>query len=221
MKNHPILFATPMVQAILAGRKTQTRRIIKPAPTLADNNVWQFKGKTNAAGGAKAAPSTCSIRKGDRLYVRETFFAMGGWRKNGLTPSGKQKWRFSDETMIHGFEYKYMDTMQHAPCVRHEVGWHKRSSLFMPKAAVRIWLEVTDVKAEMLQDISEHDSIAEGVERLDGYYLNYRGNNYVQTNARGSFISLWKSINGTGSWVDNLWLWVYTFRVLSVTGAPI
>lgn len=86
--------------------------------------------------------------------------------------------------------------------------WKWVSSRFMPKKAARIWLEITDVSVEKLNDITEQDAIKEGCEDLYCYSPD------------GNFLMLWKEINGPGSLSLNPWVWVITFKVLSITGRP-
>jgi hypothetical protein len=189
MKEIPILFSTPMVQAILKGRKTITRRVVKPQPegipcgictsSFINNDVGGF----GFANGEKiSAIIQCPFGKpGDLLWVRETFCP---------DPFGSD-----------GFVYKadFSD-----PKI---LGW--KPSIFMPKAAARIWLEVVSVKVELLQDISEEDAIKEGVSNAD----TFRGIGVNDDMAnRYAFRQLWEIINGEGSWGLNPWVWVVEFK---------
>lgn len=248
MKQLPILFSTEMVQAILDGRKTQTRRIVKPQPidnTEVDGNF--FEG--NHTGFVKVdghpywqhqfAHEFCKYGTGDLLYVRETHYRRGQWVKNGLTKTGKQKWKFQALSGIVNFRYQDNPPIKVEKNTFREIGWYKRSSLFMPKQYSRIWLKVTEVRVERLQDISEADAIAEGIETLfpndspnhdpesfknytwhgDGGDDSFSG--YSSTDsAKASFTSLWFKINGAESWDANPWVWVISFEVVSTTGKP-
>jgi hypothetical protein len=127
---------------------------------------------------------------GDRLWVRETF--------NGNAEVG----------------YAYRATepdMNGCP-------W--RPSIFMPRRASRILIEITDVRVQRLQDISEDDARAEGAAFHDGRPIGHHGwrhdinHGVVYSTARESFAWLWKSINGAGSWDANPWVWVINFRRL-------
>ncbi len=189
----PILFSTPMVQAILAGRKTQTRRVMKAQPTWVLND------------GKPLCPTYPKYLPGDILYVRET------WQVVRYAPPGSSQLQdlyvFKADTTDVG-EYEITK-------------W--KPSLFMPKEAARIFLQVTDVRAERLQDITEEDAIAEGVESFLEHngrlYRDYsidpednEGHNYFR-NQIHSFKSLWDSINKkTSPWEKNDWVWVYTFE---------
>lgn len=189
MKERPILFSTPMVQAILEGRKTQTRRVMKPQPFQHDSGWWIYEGfrpKARYNSGSRAAnfppnewdmltsPYGCIS---DRLWVRETFLET-----------------ISTDDKIH-YEYRadYSKTMADDVC------W--KPSIFMPREACRIMLEVTDVRVERLQDITEEDAIAEGTVRIHRYKTMV-----------WEYETLWESINGKGSWEKNPWVWVIEFK---------
>jgi hypothetical protein len=177
-----------MVRALLAGTKTQTRRAIH--------------GPVNAARNRFGAP-------GDRLWVRETFFAFGRWETRFNERKERQEWYFVDMTLASGFSYRYEadDGPGADPHARREAGaapaWYKRPALFMPRAASRIVLEIADVRVERLQEISEADALAEGIgpDRVDDPVLAYR--------------EVWERINGTGSWDENPLVWVVEFRRLN------
>jgi hypothetical protein len=220
MKHRPILFSTAMVQAILDGRKTQTRRVVKGNPdmigyvriTSVPNGVFKdMAGK----------PIKCPYgQPGDVLWVRETYYAFGRWAKNGLTKKGKQKWKFIDETITQGFTYQYCDTFRHEVTKGRDSGWHKRPSLFMPREAAHLFLRIKSVRVERLQEISEGDAIAEGIERKPGAPFVVRWKCYTDDRAEFhyphySFRTLWVSINGPESWAANPWVWVVEFEHIS------
>lgn len=152
----PIIFSTPMVKAILEGRKSQTRRV-------SDRTKPRY-------------------RVGDKLWVKETYVDLGNdiilykadWTAKEVQDSGKVP------------------------------SW--KSGRFMFKRFARLWLEVTAVRAEQLNSISEEDCMREGcpqIEASTGLRLQW-------------FIALWDSINGKQRkrWVDNPWCWAYTFEVM-------
>lgn len=219
----PILMSTPMVQAIMDGRKTQTRRIIKPQPFV--DLTEQLD--PIAMGILLDTLRTLKYKPGDILWVKEMYYAYGIWLKSGHAKSGRQKWRFFDTTLT-GFKYHYVDD---APenvlpnSVREKYGWFKRSSLFMPRKACRIRLLVKDVRVERLQDISKADAIAEGIEEDGGGFKAYdiihsgphKGephpwNCVANASPITSYHELWESINGDGSWKKNPYVWVITFE---------
>lgn len=197
MKEKPILFSTSMVQAILEGRKTQTRRVIKPQPKAeyckpggeypnslikcdeeSENSIILLRSpKTAWACHIKDAPKIYN-KKGcpygqpeDLLWVKETFFAYGHWTQTIDTETGKSEWNFKDLTIDYEFTWKFVDNPpEKVYKKRGHLGWYKRPSIFMPKVAARIWLKIKDVHVERLQDISEIDSYKEGMKQ-DGLYV--------------------------------------------------
>ena len=185
MSERGILFSAPMVRVLLAGTKTQTRRAVKVHESIAYTDWRSPYG-----------------RPGDRLWVRETFFAYGRWEKRYNEVKERDEWRFVDMTRECGLSYQYAADNPDVPVEKRRSitpGWHTRPALFMPRAASRILLEVVSVRVERLQVISEHDAIAEGIECGVG-------------NPIDSYRSLWEQINGTGSWSANPWIWVVEFR---------
>ena len=203
MKERPELFNGAMVRAIIEGRKTMTRRVVKPgtaklieecmADPLANLNIGLHKGRIKPP-----------YSVGDRLWVRETW-------KASLTCPDACRCSQKDNGIIYradmaqcGFKHKW------------------KPSIFMPRRASRITLEVTHVRAERLQDISEKDAIAEGVERIENLngmqtfgYRDYSGRTAGFLRARQSFATLWGSIYGEGAWDANPWVWVTKFKVLN------
>lgn len=180
----PILFSTPMVQAILDGRKTQTRRILKPQPDI-DNDVsfmpnppldWQgewfpYRWETEEGEMICKNPKYCI---GDILWVRET------WRPVEQD-FGKPRYEYRATEKINLTDK-----------------W--KPSIFMPKDACRIFLEVTNVRAERLHSITYGDCILEGIK--DG----------IGHNADLAYKKLWSNINGAASWEANPYVWVIEFK---------
>jgi hypothetical protein len=192
----PILFNGPMVQAILEGRKTQTRRIVKPQPEL----LYGIKPILHL----RNAP----YQVGQRLWVRE------GWRWFGrIVRPGE---------LEGGFEYR-ADLSQRKfetfadPDARWEdfkaaaieERYHWRPSIHMPRWASRITLEVTEVRVQRLQDISEEDAKAEGVAPS---FEDSHGIIGSQCFYRYGFSRLWDSINKKSPWDSNPFVWAVTFR---------
>jgi hypothetical protein len=203
MKVTPILFSTPMVQAILDGSKKQTRRT-KGLEFINDSySSWEYLGldelghlMRNEHGATNAVK--CPYGEiGDVLWVRETFYAFGVW----VLVDGK--WYFDDCTNQFQKEYLFENCKPEVieQSRNSGLGWYKRPSLFMPKAACRIFLKITNVRVERLQDISEEDAKAEGV------FIHA-----VYPSPRMEFANLWESINGKESWNANPWVWVIEFE---------
>lgn len=207
MKERPILFSGPMVRAILEGRKTQTRRVIKEQPPERYKDLyyecnwhgkvgpvgWFWSRSTSGAGaeqqdllGINPCPHGTV---GDRLWVREA------WAKAG---------EVTDVT-----EYR---ADNHDP-----KGAKWRPSIHMPRWASRITLEITGVRVERLREISKEDAIAEGVSEIVVPGIEYGPyGDPVQpldcsATDRDRFDHLWQSIHGAESWFANPWVWVIEF----------
>lgn len=194
-KMKPILFSTPMVQAILEGRKTQTRRIIKPQPNgeFCRYDLYIQSQALWTSGDVRRA----RYEKLDTLWVRET-------------------WHPKRHNMPTGWKYEYRATAKEDG---NPTGEPWKPSIFMPREAARIFLEVTNVRVERLHDLDDNDAINEGIGAVkSGYeyhdiYQDYL-NDKNSLNPVPSYKSLWEKINGKGSWDLNPWVWVYEFKVL-------
>lgn len=229
MSDKPILFSAPMVRALLAGTKTQTRRTLKPQPVAAVTGFQKvfadhpyFQATVNGALLVAAFPDGHGFLSpypplryaiGDRLYVREAYTT---------TQHGVAVYR-ADAKDQRG--YKWSSIQDGDP--GHEVIW--KPSIHMPREFSRITLTVTDVRVERLRDISEEDAIAEGIERQYGFWRCYgetpapfrgaaptvlsAGRGVVCADPVHSYATLWESINGPGSWDANPWVAAYTFTV--------
>jgi len=192
MKIRPILFSTEMVQAILAGRKTQTRRIIKPQP-IEDNGFWKHGRCSSNVPFEEWGEGPFGYDKqyaevGDVLWVRETFMETDG--------------EYFYKANYDADDQKY-------------ITW--KPSIFMPKAAARIFLKITNIRVERLNDISEDDAEKEGVEEIHPAPFIFRWKDYVISSNQLkcpiiSFYTLWCSINGAKSWNANPFVWVIEFE---------
>jgi len=198
-KERPILFNTDMVRAILDGRKTQTRRIVK--------NVAEIEGSI--------VEGVRPMQIGDLLWVRETHLNLNDFI--GFDdPDGPDYY----------YRASHPDLKEAFPTL--PLQW--RPSLFMKKEAARIWLRVTNLRAETIQKISETDAINEGIfSKYIKLFAETRWRDYTSNDqdAHGywrcpvsSFRSLWETIHGPGSWDVNPWVWVIEFEVLSTNGKP-
>ncbi len=224
-KEIPILFSMPMVEAILDGRKTKTRRIV----------TGKHLKMLNHIGFDDFNPLTCPKGvPGDLLWVRETFYAYGHWTKLTDTGTGKIEWRFNDLTLSENKSYMYLDAPPTEICKkRFGLGYYKRPSIHMPKVACRIYLEVISVRVEILKNISPGDASDEGVnywnvdkDAFEGGELIADYENYMWRddpeyedyffpsygNPVDSFFSLWEKINGRESLDLNPWVWVIEFK---------
>lgn len=205
-KEIPILFSTEMIKALLDGRKTMTRRIVKtkyggePVSTVKqpcsdDIYVAFSRPDDNKLIEAVKCPYG---QPGDLLWVRESWCI--------VTNASKE-----DDNKLH---YR-------ASTGKNNFTW--KPSIHMKKSAARIWLEVTEIRVERLQDINEFDAECEGIE--DDEFLPLRFKQYGDNvgsceSAITSFQTLWEHINGPESWNSNPWVWVVSFKVVSKTGKP-
>lgn len=242
-KQMPILFSTAMVQAILAGRKSMTRRQINPQPrsfpTIAawkhyeshcpddwteDQHIKTFMADKSPYG-----------EPGGILYVREEYYQLGHWEIDPIrkTKGGRVKWKFVPDSSEISFEAPdyFRKGRHHKDPYTHAI--HKRLGRFMPRNYARIWLEVASNHVERVKSISFADAQDEGVEPMivdqEDRYKNYMWRDdpaYIEfksptfANPIDSFRTLWQSINGPDSWKANPWVWVVSFRILSTTGKP-
>lgn len=232
MTERPILFTAPMVRAILDGRKTQTRRVVKGIPD--DAILPEFYGY-NARDGLKNSlgwfvaeagdlwPCNEEDRilcpygqPGDRLWVRETFSidAMCGYHHDNQSYSAYEivyraggskdiEWtggRDTEDPYCRSYDTQRGD-------------W--QPSIYMPRWASRITLEITGVRIERLQDISEEDALAEGIQPDPcGGFHTEDGRHFHAADPRESFGMLWDSVNEKRGFpcASNPWVWVLEFR---------
>jgi hypothetical protein len=232
MKTRPIIFSGESVRAIFSGVKTQTRRIVKPHPYI----VCGEGGKAFTSG---LMPGTFAYRDSDN-----------GLNKYGRCPYGvpgerlwvRETWNHAERTGYDaapndgrpGFDESDPDAYNFGPCwyratdeVLIEGGW--KPSIFMPRAASRITLEIVSVRVERLQEISEEDAIAEGYREVrcstcrgsgtHPYGHPCRcGDGYAETQTppKEWYRQLWETIHGAGSWDLNPWVWVVEFERVEV-----
>jgi len=201
MKERPILMSAPMVRALLAGTKTQTRRALKQQPQLSANHEpirpesrgghsWVFMVHTDRPSYQFATGDTrCPYgQPGDLLWVRET------WAQNAN--------QTSDTHIDRSILYR-ADGSDRALDNGSELPW--RPSIFMPRALSRLTLRITKVRVHRLVDISEEDACAEGWPNLPGAPLR-------DAYPIGWYANLWDDINGRGSYEANPWVWALTFE---------
>jgi len=212
MRERPIIFSAPMVRAILDGRKTQTRRVVKPQPAAGvRRSVFAVSGLEDGHG--REIRLSYGV-PGDRLWVRETGEILSAAQDHD--PIQNQDvwydvgWRhLCDGTIIakdghHGRLTEFVD----------ECATERKPAIFMPRWASRLTLEITAVRVQRVQDISEADAEAEGCEPA---IAGTCGDGDVLHTYRTGFVRLWNEINGKKSgrtWLDSPWVWALTFRVM-------
>jgi hypothetical protein len=198
IKEKPILFSAPMVRA-----KTQTRRIVKPqppegsdVPVVGSYGVdWDYFGaRTPASRNPYGSP-------GDRLWVRETW----GPRIEDGKPHEVQRY------------VKYRAAFADDSPPDDGMDWHTyesrwRSPIFMPRWASRLTLELTEVRAQRIQQTSHEDALAEGIMATKWATAPLDLREQRLTLAQLAYSHLWDEINGKGSWASNPWVWAITFR---------
>ena len=196
MTERPIIFSAPMVRAILAGTKTQTRRVVKLKPwhqieERDDGSPWPWMYDDDRTADHWVP---CPYgQPGDRLWVREAW----GFEK-----------RTEDDPLLELVATYRADDAEHIFPVNR---W--RPSIHMPRHLSRITLEVTAVRVERLRDISASDCLAEGIGQPLGRSEIWTPT--LKAAAVHDYSVLWQSIHGTGSWDDNPWVWVVEFKRLA------
>lgn len=201
MTDKPILFSAPMIRALLAGTKTQTRRKLPSAhPKFTKRNVlsldalidpqqvWYWDGKHDRVGASYRLP----IAPGDRLWVRE-----------GITLQE------TDQGVVYQ-TYAACGSEVH-PLTRWYQPRKSIPSTLMPRWASRLTLMVTDVRVQRLQEISEADAVAEGC--TEGHTVDDISGVHEGWSARTDFRALWNSIHGPDAWDQNPWVAAYSFDV--------
>lgn len=221
MIDHPILFSTEMVQALLDGRKSQTRRLLNPQPAPCEQIAIDcaspsgFSAISDAYGEVHLKHRYGKV--GDLLWVREC---------SAIT--------HSSAPFNHKPTFWYRADVPEIP---ERVSFKWKPSIHMPKGAARIWLQITEqITIERAHDISDEDAKAEGLKCLskDGGTTwkwgipdsdGYPGNDDYgwpwqewELSPKKAFEKLWRKINGDKSWESNPYVWRIPFRIMSLSG---
>lgn len=220
-KVRPIVLPGDDVRAILDGRKTQFRRIVDPQPVSVGDQIWEYGGDVFASDasmadhlfhnvyGTHGTPygSVWGDGSGDRLWVKETWLPFD---RDHWIGDVKVAYRASTDSDGDKIRKEYNQRGR-------DYRW--RSSIHMPRWASRLTLEITEVRVQRVQEISEEDAIAEGVTVLplqsindpSAWYETSPGKNQARS-AVGSYGMRWERDHGKGSWSANPWVWARTFR---------
>lgn len=229
MKQTGLLFTPENYTKCENGSKPITRRLNGLNAVNERPDDWEYGGvnvhgqhifyhKTDESNEGCAKLIRCPYGTvGDRLYVKEAHYLYGSWSK--VLVKGTVRWRFAyDQSEGVRFCDNPPDNIKTA---RIQQGWFLRSPLFMPQWAARLWLELTEVRVERVQEITEEDAKKEGIEYHDGRGIGHSGyrhsqeHGYVYATARDAFKVLWESINGADSWDLNPWVWVLEYKRVS------
>ena len=211
MKETGLIFKAPMVRAILEGRKTQTRRVAKPVKHPDLGNLYTPGALLREHEPQHVINRACPYgQPGDRIYVRETFVqgykadpetgAVCDYDEEGNDIPMTTWYRATDGGLTWGDDDGWETNVPWKPAIH------------MPKVLARIWLEITGVRLERIQEITPDDCIAEGAWPVEQRELG-RGHE-----AASAFRELWESTGG--DWDANPWVWAIDFKVLSTTGRP-
>ncbi len=224
VKERPILFSGPMVRALLGGRKTQTRRVVKPMPKWAErfpicnpdgmaagHQIWWWNGQHDRVGVAQDCPYG---QPGDRLWVRESGLEQMRAPLFKLFAHDAGPNTFWTDSDGGRYGASYSETVGREGLLR-SGGWKVRPSIHMPRWACRLVLEITDVRVERLLDCSDADARAEGLQWvMPGMWSVDRTLPIIGDDARQVYFELWDHINGAGAAEANPWVWAVSFRVL-------
>lgn len=232
MTERPILFSAPMVRGLLNGSKTMTRRVVKPQPFAVQelsDGTWESSPDGGFDVGVKRLKCPYGL-PGDRLWVRESFWECGRWEPDyGEPGSGDGAGKYWKAFGAWSFDADLCTPISGNI-------WRRIPSIHMPRRRSRILLEVVSTRIERLCAISEVDAIAEGA-------LSVRSEEWdrkffpawkaacdmacsdgerppLGPSPKRTFLALWESINGNGSWIANPWVWVVEFRRLKEVAQP-
>lgn len=229
MKERPMLYTGAMVRAVLADAKTMTRRVMKVQPSEGSTVTVERYEPAIVSRSGELVPGpevfgahwgdgefglVCPYgQPGDRLWVRETCRAEeleSG--QDGVLYLADNHFRPINDTPSDAIQWMKMN-------VYGKQGGTNVPSIHMPRWACRLLLEITDVRVERLQDISNEDCIAEGINRIahgrEGYFYHHQRTEPDQHNwchPDDAYKELWESLYGAGSWDANPWVWVIEFK---------
>ena len=202
-----ILFTPDNIRAIAEGRKTVTRRVIKPTRAT----EWLLCG--DWADDYIKDPGNDLIKSAryqvsEVVYIKEAHYAYGHWTQ--FNEEGKSHWEFfrDKETPIHFADTEWTHALTKPS---NKEGWYKRSPLFLEEKFARYFIKILDVRHERLQEITEENAVAEGIVPVwaDGTPIRHDGTGAICIEA---YTKLWDSINPKYPWSSNPWVWRYEFE---------
>lgn len=221
-----VLFTAAMVRSILAGAKKQTRRKLKVQPLAqGDGKVtWACRHRGESRVIEQATPEACMTfaaqyspygQPGDRLQVKESAWLWCHKKADGLTATGRPKWRYIPVGQHVVYSAKHPEKPQNRIDTNPEHVWRLKVGRFLPRWAIRIILELTAVDVQRVQSITRADALAEGLVDLGVEGARWH---WEQTAAQGfatpeqAYSALWGHINGADSWDTNDYVWVISFK---------
>ena len=209
-----ITFKDMLIQKILDGTKTQTRRIMNPMPEYR-NGVYYLPGDTTGYGAELLAMHAPLGRKGEIFGIKENAWMWCERRPDGLTATGRRKWRYAPmrAAPVH-YRADYPEKPQ-TDIVSPDTGniweWRLKISRFLPAWAVRIHCEIVDVRVQRVQEISEQDALSEGIT-----YNDLPSNSLDPMKARTWFRGIWNTIHlNAYTWDQNPVVFAYTFKMVT------
>ncbi|HTJ89511.1 MAG TPA: hypothetical protein VL356_04965 [Acidocella sp.] len=211
MTDRPIIFSAPMVRALLAGMKTQTRRLLKPQPFI-DNTgnfcvpdkkgkAWNWGQHIDGKPCTRNYVKTVRFKVGDRLWVRETWSVA-----SVFTDVVEVRYRAHERAAHSNFVEQIPRARARKPMATWPV-W--KPSIHMPRWASRLTLTVTDVRVQRLQDITSKDIAAEGIDHLSFGGASGAFDQWLMH----QFGGLWDKLHGPGAWDANPWVAAITFEL--------
>lgn len=225
-KQNTISFSAPMVMALRAGLKTQTRRLMAVQPELAPDGTPQWRAPHT---GDLLTLPMLDCPYAPTMGVREAVWIWCQRERDGLTPTGRPKYRYvpvGRDVVYHAdHPGKPRQTVDDVG----DRGWRLKIARFMPRWASRMTIELVGSKAEPLQQISELDAVAEGIAPVSAtmqagsacgmYYCRMPdGKMHYDDSAYDLYRKLWEQINGIGSWQINPWVWALSLRIAECRG---
>ena len=191
-----ITFTEAMFPAVINGTETMTRRIMKQQPTGVRNSVFVKSGFEDNHGN-ELKPR---YKVGETVYLKEPYYMP-------INIFGQE---VDNGQIIYKFDEELSESKS---------SWTLKNKLFMPEKYARYFIEITDVRCERLQDISDEDCLKEGIIEREkwslGKYYQYEWNGKKFQTTQEAYAALIDSINGRGAWERNPYVWIYEFKLIN------